>query len=425
MVFPKHISQVDGESYESAAFDVILRDRRIQHVYGNTPSALAINSVSAILASLVIYSPLTENIVLTWVCGMFFILLCRYLLYLCYSAKNCRLCKASSLWGPALLAVLMMNGLWWAIFGVLTFLYSEPPLFGFSGFVLGGMIAGAVATLGAFLPAYICFTFPAVCSMVLILFWLDSTVGTVMALLTIAFAITMLVTVMRVHRILSNNLLLTLKNENLVRSLMEANSRLSATNANLEFVIEERVRAEKQIEFLASHDTLTGLANRRLQEERYVKAMARANRNGQKLALLFIDLDFFKNVNDSLGHPAGDRVLQMVADRLRNCLRTGESVCRQGGDEFLLVAEICETSDAGAIAQRIISSIRLPFAIEGKDVQIGASIGISLYPDDGLDFQQLLVRADQALYLAKREEKGHFCFYDRQKLADTLCDTGV
>jgi len=430
LVYAKSVAGADIEYIDPVA-GLNLRARRIEHVYTNTPTALAINAVSTILASFIIYFPLPRDMVLLWAGGMLCILVCRYLLFLHYVKEKERSDKVFpasstfSVWERALLLVLTINGLWWGIFGVFTFVYSDPLLYGFSGFVLGGMVAGAVATLGAFLPAFICYTLPAVCCMVTVLFWLESTAGDVMAVLTLTFAIAMLVTVLKVNRILTNNILLTLKNENLVSSLLEANSRLSATNANLECEIEERIRAEKQIEFLASHDALTGLANRRLQEERYVKAAARASRNKRRLALLFIDLDYFKDVNDSLGHPAGDRVLQIVAGRLRDSLRAEESVCRQGGDEFLLTAEIDRVAEAETIAQRIIETVRLPIDLNGRDVRIGASIGISLFPDNGSDFSQLVVKADQALYMAKREEKGHFRYYDGETMVNDVCEAGV
>jgi len=428
VVFVKSVAGADIVQNDAVASGLDLRACRIQHVYTNTPTALVINAVSTVLASLIIYFPLPRDTVLLWAGGMLCILVCRYLLYLRYTRENKRLDKilpassAFSVWERTLLLVLTINGFWWGIFGVFTFFYSDPLLYGFSGFVLGGMVAGAVATLGSFLPAFICYTLPAVCCMVMVLFWLESTAGDVMAVLTITFAVAMLVTVLKVHRILTNNIMLTLKNENLVNSLLEANSRLSATNANLEYEIEERIRAERQIEFLASHDVLTGLANRRLQEERYVKAAARASRNKRRLALLFIDLDYFKDVNDSLGHPSGDRVLQIVAGRLRDSLRAEESVCRQGGDEFLLTADIDLVSEAETIAQRIIETVRLPIDLNGREVRIGASVGISLYPDNGTDFSQLVVNADHALYMAKRLEKGHYRYYDGEKMVDDICE---
>lgn len=411
VVKPGSTSDAGAGYLHSGALGLDLRIRQIQMVFENTPAALLINSVSTVLASFIVYRSLPPGMFFGWFGGMICILSCRYILWTMFNRQKDLSKQAHFRWEMVLLVILTLNGVWWGAFGVLTFLYSGSHLLGFSGFVLGGMTAGAIATLGPRLIAYACFTLPAVTCMMLVLYWVGNGLGYVMLPLAIAFAAAMLVTVWKVNRIIAKNFELNLKNEHLVQSLLQSNSRLSVTNANLEFEIEERMRVEKQIEFLATHDVLTGLANRRLQEDRFARAAARAVRNEHRLALLFIDLDYFKDVNDSLGHPIGDRVLQIIAGRLKECLRSGESVCRQGGDEFLLLAEIDAAAEAEAIAQRIIQAVSEVIMIGERKIQIGASIGISMYPDHGKDFSQLVGKADQALYAAKREGKGMSWLY--------------
>ncbi|GIX10247.1 EAL domain-containing protein [Elioraea sp.] len=176
--------------------------------------------------------------------------------------------------------------------------------------------------------------------------------------------------------------------------------------------ITERRRAEAQITYLARHDGLTGLANRLLLRERVDHALAQCARGGQ-CALLALDLDGFRAVNESLGHPAGDQVLRQVAERLRACVRETDSVARLGGDEFAVVQTGLERGeDAAALARRVIAALAKPFAVEGQTVELGASVGIALAPRDGATHDALLSHAQLALELCRRERRGAFRFFE-------------
>jgi len=176
--------------------------------------------------------------------------------------------------------------------------------------------------------------------------------------------------------------------------------------------ITERKRAEEQIKSLAYHDALTGLPNRRLFQDRLSVAVAQAHRNGQRLAVLYLDLDRFKPVNDSLGHAAGDRLIQDVAERLRTCLREGDTVARLGGDEFtLLLPGVSQVVDAARVAEKVLDTLRVPFQIEGREIFATASIGISLYPEDGHDVETLVKNADAAMYRAKQQGRDNYQLY--------------
>ena len=164
----------------------------------------------------------------------------------------------------------------------------------------------------------------------------------------------------------------------------------------------ERKRAEETIRKLAYYDSLTDLPNRVLFNDRLTLALAHAQRYEQKLAVMLIDLDRFKEVNDSLGHSMGDRLLQAVGHTLTHLLRKEDTVARMGGDEFLLLLpEIVNVEDADTIAQKILKLFRTPCTIEGHELHITASIGISIYPNDGEDADTLMKRADIAMYRAK------------------------
>ena len=168
--------------------------------------------------------------------------------------------------------------------------------------------------------------------------------------------------------------------------------------------INELKRAEMTLEHLATHDSLTGLPNRYLMFDRLNQLLVRAARYKLSFAILFIDLDGFKRINDSRGHDVGDLVLRGVAERLTQNLRAADTVARIGGDEFVILLEALRAGpDAVALAQKIRAAVGTPFALPGGDATVTASIGIGVYPDDGRDAEELLKAADVAMYRTKRE----------------------
>jgi diguanylate cyclase (GGDEF)-like protein/PAS domain S-box-containing protein len=185
--------------------------------------------------------------------------------------------------------------------------------------------------------------------------------------------------------------------------------------------ITQRREAESRIAFLAHHDALTELPNRTLARDRTQLAMAIADRSGKKLAVVFLDLDHFKTVNDSLGHTAGDTLLREAAARLLRCVRESDTVSRQGGDEFLVTMPELPDSDAVAAAvAKIVEAMGTPFAIEGQELAVSASAGIAVYPDDGPDFDTLLKKADTAMYHAKESGRGTYRFFSEQMNVDSI-----
>jgi diguanylate cyclase (GGDEF)-like protein len=177
----------------------------------------------------------------------------------------------------------------------------------------------------------------------------------------------------------------------------------------------QRRYAEEQAQRLALHDPLTGLPNRALFRDSLSQALSRANRAGGLLAVLLIDLDHFKDVNDTLGHPAGDRLLEEAAHRLRACVRKAEPPARLGGDEFAVVVTELERPDGAAVAaEKIARTLSEPFCLDGHVVHVGASIGITIYPTDGEDPDYLLRNADLALYRAKADGRNTYKFYSSE-----------
>ncbi|HJT16621.1 MAG TPA: diguanylate cyclase, partial [Thermoanaerobaculia bacterium] len=190
-----------------------------------------------------------------------------------------------------------------------------------------------------------------------------------------------------------------------LQNLTLAGDRIHMTVAD----ISDRKRAEEQIEFHAYHDVLTRLPNRKLFTDRLTQNLTHARRSGKPLAVMFVDLDHFKSINDTLGHTAGDDLLLEMARRLRGCVREEDTVARLGGDEFTIVlSELRHPEDAVTVAEKIIAAVQKPLAVGEMSIEVSASIGIALYPVDGNDPESLLRNADSAMYRAKESGRNTY-----------------
>ena len=185
--------------------------------------------------------------------------------------------------------------------------------------------------------------------------------------------------------------------------------------------VTERKKAEQQIERLAYFDTLTGLPNRKLFQDRLEQTLAQARRRQSMVAVIFLDLDNFKTINDSYGHTLGDLLLQKIAEELQECVRSGDTVARLGGDEFvILLAGEAGEDKVLACVQRITAALRKPIVIEGQSLHVTASIGIAIYPKNGQDSTSLIKAADIAMYAAKEQGRNNFQFFSAEMSARTL-----
>lgn len=381
-------------------------------LYGNTKLAVLLILAIAAVVAIPVAQTTSPIVVWTWLSTAYALGIVRLLLLGAYRRSAFQVERARN-WEWGMIAVVTLNGVCWGALGPVLFIHGGVVELGIAAFVLGGIKAAAVATLGSSRAAYLGFSLPIMALMIVGLLWRGDSVATYLIWMILCFEVVMIGTVHRVHHLFRRNIELRLANEGLVQSLTASAASLNLANGSLEREISERRRAQEQIEFLANHDALTGLPNRLLQHDRFEQAVARAKRTGARLALLFVDLDHFKAVNDTFGHPVGDALLCEVANRLQACLRGGDSACRQGGDEFLLLlTEVEDRAVTAAIAKRVLALLCEPILLGGQRLEVGGSIGISMYPDDGTDFEVLISRSDRALYAAKHAGRAQFRFFD-------------
>jgi len=188
----------------------------------------------------------------------------------------------------------------------------------------------------------------------------------------------------------------------------------------------DRKNADEKVAYLAQFDSLTGLPNRNLFRDRLTQTLTQAKRNVWQVGVVFLDLDGFKDVNDASGHASGDKLLTLVAHRLQQSVRSGDTVGRLGGDEFgIIFSNIAEAADANLVAQQVIAALERPFLVDGDDIRISASMGISIYPTDGGGPEILLKNADTAMYRAKEQGRNNFQFYTEELNAQATRRMGM
>jgi diguanylate cyclase (GGDEF)-like protein/PAS domain S-box-containing protein len=205
-----------------------------------------------------------------------------------------------------------------------------------------------------------------------------------------------------------------------IRAVRDCDDKIILHEGTLEDVTDRKV-AEKRVQFLAYYDALTKLPNRSLLQDRLGQALAGSRRRKDKVALLFLDLDRFKIINDSLGHSTGDLLLQVVADRLKGHVREQDTVARVGGDEFLIVlTNIKDMTDAAIAGERIMDAMTAEFVIQGRSLSVGCSIGISIFPEHGADSETLIKNADAAMYSAKESGRNTFQFFSEDMSAQSV-----
>ena len=330
-------------------------------------------------------------------------------------------------------------GIVWGGYMYMQIHFNDESLRSLVFLVNAGLIAASIATLSHLMLAYLAYMIPQAAAIFYVFLNMESDYNLETAAAFVLFTLVMVSTSHRFNKRYRNELELKLKNKYLIDDLneevlhreqaqiaLEKNKReleikvdertrdLVEINTSLEKVIEKKEIAEESLQYLASHDELTGLPNRNLLVDRVGQAIKTSSRENQQMAILFLDLDRFKNINDSLGHTIGDKLLQEVSTRLYKTLRDQDTISRNGGDEFVVVLErLKDSNEAINVAKKIINTLTETFDIQSHKIHLGASIGISIYPIDGDTPMVLLRNADTAMYRAKQAGGNQLQFYDK------------
>ena len=330
-------------------------------------------------------------------------------------------------------------GVTWAAFEFLQASHNDEEVRNIVFLINFGLIAGGIALLSVWLPAYLIYVLPQAIAIFYVFITLDYDSNYFIAFTFLIFVAVMISTSLNINRTRKKEIELTQDNVQLIKDLNneidvrekvqleielakqhlehkvdDRTKELSQINMHLNSVIDKKEQAEKSLQHIAYHDELTGLPNKNLLVDRINQSIKVSSRDNQQMAILFLDLDRFKTINDSLGHTIGDRLLQEVASRLNTTLRKQDTVSRNGGDEFVVVLEKLKShNEAVYVAMKIIHSLTDTFDIHSHKIHIGASIGISVYPTDGDTPLILLRNADTAMYRAKQAGGNQLQFYDR------------
>lgn len=288
-----------------------------------------------------------------------------------------------------------LSGVAWGMGGLLV-IDATPIALVITTTAIQAMVMGGVLTLGTFIPAFLAFSIPALLPLILVFALSGGLANIALALYSAIFLALMIGIALRYNTALRHSWQITFEKEDLIQSLTEANEKISLQNSKLDH--------------LAHHDMLTGLPNRQMLADRMRQALARCQRNQKQIALLFLDLDGFKPVNDELGHEAGDTALREVAERLKGAMRREDTLARVGGDEFvILLSDLNEQAHeiTELVANKCLSVFQTPFLINGQPRNIGTSIGIAIGKGD-CSAEKLLIAADNAMYRAKEAGRKQF-----------------
>jgi diguanylate cyclase (GGDEF)-like protein len=346
-----------------------------------------------ILAILWWNSP-NKILILSWYFGMIFLTgIPRYYIAKKYAraSNEHKRCKG---WEKSLMFMLFITGIGWSFAGTVLLPTDSRMNQAFVLFLLVGVAAAANPFYSPVKKIYATFLIPTLFFSAFFLLIKGTNYAVFTGIALTAFGMLMLITSVISSELISNSLLLRFKNLELTKNLLKTNIRL---------------------EKLATHDTLTDLPNRPFFYEKLMQMIRDSATSEKSFALLFLDLDLFKNVNDTLGHDIGDQVLVQVAEVLNQVKRPEDLACRLGGDEFiLLLADAEDLRVVSAIAKQLCLALAKPFTIKGKEARVSASIGISVYPDDGKEEKTLVQKADTAMYEAKSISKGGYLFYNKK-----------
>lgn len=412
-------------------------DGQVKLLYDNSLSANITVIGAALLFALLFYARIEPGQLLIWWVSILSTAAARLVLWKLHREHASRL--PASRWASLYVGTTLLTGIAWGGVALFIFFHDDIIVLSMGLMIIFGLAAAAVPVLSALLPAFFAYILPPAIAVIIVLLTKGEFLSIMLALGVSIYTLLISATGRNTNRHLLHTLELQDQNRVLISTLNDEidqrkaaqnmlekhgeeleelvkkrTKQLLMINRNLENEIIERKRAEGNLKHQAHHDSLTSLPNRLLLDARLRHTIERAHRTGSQVAVLFLDLDHFKHINDSLGHATGDRLLAMVGERLLNCVRENDTVARLGGDEFVVVIEqISSSEEVTHLAQKLMEALGTRYEVQGQALFVSTSIGVSLFPHDGRDSETLLKNADAAMYRAKEKGRSNCVFYTR------------
>lgn len=419
-----------------------------QHLYKSAP-AVNLAVISGAILTAAFYYQQAGNIILLWVALICLIACIRIVIsrhfFLQQKAGFNRL--ALDFWLNAYTISALACGLSWASLVLFIPTTISPVSISVMYLIFFALMAETITTMPVILRAYYAYTSPIFLAAFLFPFFTASREMLYLSIVSAVYFLFIVTTGLILNKRYLQNFSLHLENDELIDKLHDENiqkelaqtklvdhqhelertvklrtKELSEINATLVNEINERLRIEASFKHQAHHDALTSLPNRLLLDARLNHAIERAKRGNLQVAVMFLDLDHFKTINDSLGHDVGDKLLVSMSKRLLNCIREDDTVARLGGDEFIIIIEqVHDISDLDPLLKKIMKVTAEAIVIDEHELSTSTSIGISIYPDDGINAEQLMRNADAAMYYVKENGRHKYHFYTRE-LTTTVYD---
>ena len=433
----RHTACHNKPAMTSSSSHWVLREQ-VRLLYDNSLSANAALLVISVILVLALHISIDPWPLWTWF-GLVAASVCvRLLLLRDYRRDPERLSNMT--WSRRYVLANLPVGTLWGAMSLFHYLAADNFSRNLVVVVIMGTMAASIPVLSVILPAFLAYLLPQTIWISVVLFLEAEAVSFYLAQGIIVYSVLIVAAGTKYGHQIRRSLELQFQNQQLITQLNEEieqrreahrlverhgeeleqlvkrrTQQLLKTNRDLKNEINERRQAEDNLRHLAHHDGLTNLPNRLLLDARLQHAIERARRNDNLLASLFLDLDHFKNINDSLGHATGDEMLRIVASRLRGSVREDDTVARLGGDEFVVIMEqVQRIEDVTLMARKLMEILREPFDIHGHELSVGVSVGISLFPQDGDSAEVLLKNADAAMYRAKESGRNSYAFYTRE-----------